>query len=116
MEDIGMETVFFLIIVGVGAFALIWVMRKSRPETDLAARHKPNRADRSNELLKTPPDSRLTHKEEMWEARRKLASQGFGARKRFVPKSEAARESQYDGYSRRHRHHLTANEHVKEAE
>jgi len=109
-----METIYFLISIGVCAFVVVWVARRSKTETNFAGKRTPTETDPAHKLLKTPADNRLSHKEEIWERRRKHATKGFSAPKPFVPKSEAAKAAQYDGYSRRHRHHLTASEHVKE--
>jgi hypothetical protein len=108
-----MEIIYFLIIIGVCAFAVVWAMRRSKTETISATKHTQTKANQSSDMLSTPADNRLSHKEKMWETRCKQARKGFSAPNRFVPRSEAAKEAEYDGYSRRHRHHLTATEHVK---
>ena len=59
-------------------------------------------------------DSPLSHKEELWERRRNQAAKDFTAVQLFVPKSEATDEPEYDGYSRRDRHHVTKTSHVAE--
>ena len=109
-----METIYFLIFIGICAFAVVWVTRRSKSETNLTSRRSPDRNKKSVDKLLTPADNRLAHKKELWEARRKHATKGFSSRKQFVPRFEATKEAEYDGYSRRDRHHLTASEHVKE--
>ena len=109
-----METIYFLIFIGVCAFAVVWVTRRSKSKTSLASRRNSKKATFVNESLTTPANNSLSHKEEIWDRRRKQATKGFSAPKKFVPKFEAATEAQYDGYSRRDRHHLTASEQVKE--
>ena len=109
-----METIYFLIFIGVCAFAVVWATRRSNSDTSLGSRRKPTQNKVPADKLITPADNRLAHKNELWEARRKHATKGFGSRKQFIPKFEAAKEAQYDGYSRRDRHHLTATEQVKE--
>ena len=109
-----METIYFLVFIGVCAFAVVWATRRSKTDTDLGSRRAPTRNNLHSDKLHTPTDNRLAHKKELWEARREHATKGIGSRKQFIPKFEAAREAEYDGYSRRDRHHLTASEHVKE--
>jgi len=99
-----METIFFLVFVGICAFAVVWVTRASKAKTDLALKNK-----RKNQVagkLTTPLDSTLSHREEIWEKRRNLAAKGFVETQSFIPKSEAGAAPAYDGYSRRHRHHV----------
>ena len=109
-----METIVFLIFIGVCAFAVVWATRKSKSGTHLAGRRNSKKARLVNESLTTPASNRLSHKEEIWNRRCKQATKGIGTPKKFVPKFEAAAEAQYDGYSRRDRHHVTPSEQVKE--
>ena len=107
-----METIYFLIFIGVCAFAVVWATRRSKT----GSRRKPTRNKIASEKLFTPVDNRLAHKNQLWEARREQANKGVNSGKMFVPKFEAAQEAQYDGYSRRDRHHLTATERVRREE
>jgi len=109
-----METIYFLIFIGVCAFAVVWMTRRSHTKTDLAGRRTSTKTGVVEKSLATPVSNRLSNKNEIWEQRRKQATKGFSSRKQFVPKFEAAKEAQYDGYSRRDRHHVTASEQVKE--
>lgn len=109
-----MEAIYFLLFIGVCAFAVVWATRRPKAETNLAGKRATRKAKSPAELLTTPADNRLSHREEIWKLRRKQAKKGFSNNKKFVPKFEAAKEAEYDGYSRRDRHHLTVNEHVKE--
>jgi hypothetical protein len=109
-----METIYFLMFIGVCAFAVVWATRRSKANTDLGRGRTPTRNNLVSDKLHTPAENRLSHKKELWEARRKQATKGFSSRKQFVPKFEAAKEAQYDGYSRRDRHHVTVSEQVKE--
>lgn len=99
-----METIFFLVFVGICAFAVVWATRASKVKTDLAAKNKRNNAAIGK--LATPLDSTLSHRDAIWEKRRKLAATGFVESQSFIPKSEAGAAPIYDGYSRRHRHHV----------
>lgn len=109
-----METIYFLIFVGVCAFLVVWATNKSSRKADLAKKRKTGRTTAAqSDKLAHPLDNRLAHKEEIWEQRRKHATKGFTATQNFIPKSSGA-EPEYDGYSRRDRHHLTNTGHVKE--
>lgn len=109
-----METLIFLLFIGIciGIFAL--AARKSKYKKDLARRRSHDGFRKPAEKSLHSLDSRLANKDEIWKARQKLASEGLAATKLFVPKSELEAESQYDGYSRRDRHHLTKTANVKE--
>ena len=109
-----METIYFLVFIGVCAFAVVWATRRSKTGTDLGSRRTPTRNNLHSDKLLTPGNNRLAHKNELWEARRKHATKGINSRQQFIPKSEAAKEAQYDGYSRRDRHHVSPTEAVKE--
>jgi hypothetical protein len=106
LEEFRMNTVIFLIFVGVCAFVAVWLTRRPGKNEDLA---KP-----TSEKLTPTTQSRLSDKEEVWEARRKFAEKELASFQRFVPKSEAEERSGYDGYSRRDRHHLTSKARAKE--
>ena len=108
-----METVYFLIFIGVCAFVVVWATRKPGADTDLAHHNPRARDNQAEKLLKTPADSRLAHKEEIWDERRRRAKKGFNSPGQFVPRFETTQEPEDDGYSRRDRHHVTAHEHVK---
>jgi hypothetical protein len=109
-----METIYFLIFVGVCACAVVWATRNTKKKTNLAARNKARQAKMSSDKLATPADARLAHKRQIWEARKHLVTEGYDGRQSFIPKSVAGGDPEYDGYSRRDRHHLTRSGHVKE--
>ena len=97
-----MNTVIFLIFVGVCAFVAVWLTRRPGNTGKSQDRVKPT----SEKLTPTSHD-RLSHKEEIWEARRQFAQKNLSSVQRYVPKSEASDQPEYDGFSRRDRHHLT---------
>ena len=109
-----METIYFLVFIGVCAFAVVWATRRSKTGTDLGSRRAPTHNNLHSDKLQVPANNRLAHKKELWEARCKHATKGIGSGERFIPKFEAAKEAQYDGYSRRDRHHVSPTEAVKE--
>lgn len=96
------EIVVFFVFIAVCGFALVWASRKTKSEDDLA--HK-QRVARRNKLL-APRDTVMAHKEEVWTSRRQHATVGVTATNRFVPKSETSDVPEYDGFSRRDRHHV----------
>jgi hypothetical protein len=108
-----METIYFLIFVGLCAFGVVWVTR-SRSKIDLAPKRKARAAKAASDKLATPLDNRLSHKEQIWETRQTRASKGFTEDQTFVPKSVAGDAPQYDGYSRRDRHHVAPTGKAKE--
>ena len=108
-----METIYFLIFIGVCVVLAIWAMHKPGKKTNLASRGPIPRTGLKSDKLAPPLDSRLSNKNEIWALRRKQASEGYAAKQSFIPKS-AGKEPEYDGYSRRDRHHVTSKEHIKE--
>jgi len=105
-----METIYFLIIVGICAFAVVWFSGRVERKRSLG---KKTQFKQPSEKLIPTSHNRLSRKDEIWEARRKFADKDLTARRRFVPKSEAAAEPEYDGFSRRARHHLAPTGQVK---
>ena len=110
-----METIYFLVFIGVCAVAVIWATRRSKTPTDLAAKRKPGRTAQSEKLAR-PLDNRLSHREQVWNERRTRTSKGYVEQQSFVPKSESRGAPEYDGYSRRDRHHVTPSGLLKESE
>lgn len=110
-----MEIVVFFVFVAVCAFALVWASKKTKAETDLAHKQRVARNNDRSEKLVAPRDSLLAHKDEVWETRRHHATVGVESTNKFVPKSETSDAPEYDGYSRRNRHHVRErNAQVKE--
>ncbi len=110
-----MEIVVFFVFIAVCAFALVWASRKTRSETELARRKRQDRNKSSADKLAAPRDNLLSHNDQVWQSRRQHATSGVEATNRFVPKSEDSGTPEYDGYSRRDRHHvMDPNAHIKE--
>jgi hypothetical protein len=105
LEVFRMNTVIFLIFVGVCAFVAVWLTRRPGKRQDLA---KPT----SEKLTPTSHD-RLSQKEEIWEARRQFAQKNLSSVKKYVPKSAVSDQPEYDGFSRRDRHHLKPARRIK---
>jgi hypothetical protein len=110
-----MEIVIFFAFIGVCAFALVWASRKTKSEAELARQQRIKRnAERSDKLV-SPRDSLLSHGDQVWQSRRQHANSGVEKVNPYVPKSEASDGPEYDGYSRRNRHHVRdRNAHIKE--
>ena len=101
-----MEIVVFFGFIAVCAFALVWASRKTRSEKELAGAARRKRNESRSEKLKTPRDSLLAHNDQVWQSRRQHHTTGVEDTNRFVPKSAAADTPEYDGFSRRDRHHV----------
>jgi hypothetical protein len=103
-----MEIVYFIMFVAACAMLLLWATRKSgRRRKDHAllreqARLKKQQAD----LLSTPSSYLLANRSEVWAKKRQNGAEDVIVTNRFVPKSVSAGEPEYDGFSRRDRHHV----------
>lgn len=101
-----MEIIVFFAFIAVCALALLWASKRSKSEADLVRKQRLARTGTRAEKLVSPRDSVLAHREEVWQNRRKHATVGVTATNRFVPKSDTIDAPEYDGYSRRDRHHV----------
>lgn len=109
-----MEIVYFLSFIGICFVILLFVTRSSRRGKELTGKQR-NVLSSGTEKLKTPADTVMAHRDELWQMRRRDSTMGVVRTNRFVPKSESSFEPEYDGYSRRDRHHLTPKPtHIKE--
>lgn len=98
-----MKTILFMLFIAAGIALLLWAMNRSKTRVDLA----PRKSKRAKDKLSTPVDTLLAHKNQMWETRRKRALRESREQQTFVPRFEQKEAPEYDGYSRRDRHHLT---------
>ena len=111
-----MEIVIFFTFIGVCAFALVWASRKTKSESELARQQRIQRNAERSDKLASPRDNLLSHGDQVWQSRRQHANSGVEDVNKFVPKSEAGDEPEYDGYSRRNRHHVRdRSAHIKES-
>ena len=101
-----MEIVVFFVFIAVCGFALVWASRKTKAETKLAHKQRLSRNKDTAEKLLVPRDNLMAHKDEVWQSRRHHATAGVVHTNQFVPKSEASGVPEYDGFSRRDRHHV----------
>lgn len=101
-----MELVYFIAFVAACAALVFWALqRRDSKKIDLAQQRK--RADKKAraELLETPADYTLSHPGQPWHTRQHPATSGVVRTNTFALRSEGA-EPEYDGYSRRDRHHV----------
>ncbi len=82
-----METIYFLIFIGVCAFAVVWATLRSKAGTSLGSRSTPTKNKLPADKLRTPVDNRLAHKNELWEARGRQATKGSTLVKSLFPSS-----------------------------
>lgn len=108
-----MEIIYFLAFVVVCACLVMWATGKSKKETELALRRQTKAKKARAELLETPAEYTLARPDQLWFTRKNKADLGVIPTNLFTPKSLAP-EPEYDGYSRRDRHHVTDNNaHIK---
>jgi hypothetical protein len=100
-----MEIVYFIAFIVVCAFLVIWSTGKSRKETELAQHRKTKIKKSRADLLETPADYTLSRPDQLWFTRKQASALGVTRTNSFVPRSQAL-EPEYDGYSRRDRHHV----------
>ena len=101
-----MEIVIFFAFIAVCAFALVWASNKSKAEADAAQAQRSQRNKSFAEKLEAPRDSLLAHNDQVWQSRRQHATTGVVATNKFIPRSDDSGSPEYDGYSRRDRHHV----------
>lgn len=101
-----MEIVIFFAFVAICALALLWASRKTKAETDLAHRKRAHRNRHRADKLVAKREALMSKNDAVWETRRHHATTGVDRVNRFAPKSESAGIPEYDGYSRRDRHHV----------
>ena len=109
-----MQLVLFIVFVVVCALLLCWATGNSRKKAGLAHEKKLREREARSRQLETPAVYTLADPNQPWHTRRHPAKLGVVRTNAFAPKSESA-GPEYDGYSRRDRHHLTdPDAHVKE--
>ncbi len=101
-----MEIVIFFVFVAVCALALLWASRKTKAETELEQRKRAHRNRQRAEKLVAKREALLSKNDAVWETRRHHATTGVDRVNRFAPKSASGDIPEYDGYSRRDRHHV----------
>jgi hypothetical protein len=103
-----MEIVYFIIFIAACVGLVMWATGKSgsKKKADKALKSKAKVTQNQSELLTTPANYLLANRGQLWENKRKHAAEDVIVTNRFVPKSVSAGEPEYDGFSRRDRHHV----------
>jgi len=117
-----MEIVYFISFVVLCALILKWAFGRSAKKAELAQKRNKLRRKQQSELLSTPTSYVLSRGDEVWRKKREKGAEDVIVTNRFVPKSTSAGEPEYDGYSRRDRHHVVVGtayikdeDHIEEA-
>ena len=99
---------WFLFIVFVAACALLLFRATSKPRNRISAKQERQLKERKAraQLLETPAVYTLSRPGQPWHTRNDPATLGVSRTNRFSPKSRST-DPEYDGYSRRDRHHVT---------
>jgi len=106
LEACRMEIVYFISFVVLCALILRWAFSRSAKNAEKARKRNRVRQKRQAELLSTPTNYVLSRGDEVWRKKREKGAEDVIVTNRFAPKSETAGEPEYDGYSRRDRHHV----------
>jgi len=122
-----MEIIYFIMFVAACAVLLMWAAGKSGRQRKQQAktrglREKARGKQQQADLLSTPSNYLLANRGEVWRQKRQKAAEDVIVTNRFVPKSVSAGEPEYDGFSRRDRHHVVVGtahikkeDHIEEA-
>lgn len=103
-----METLLFVAFVAVFGLIVFLPVHKSRQQTELRRRQRAQKKETAiSNRLSTPADNLMSHKREVWQKRQQKVRRDAAERPDFIPRFEKAKDGEYDGYSRRDRHHLT---------
>jgi len=102
-----MEIIYFIMFVAACAILLMWAAGKSGSKRKQQAKKRAIRGKQKQaDLLSTPSTYLLANRGEVWRQKRQKAAEDVIVTNRFVPKSVSAGEPEYDGFSRRDRHHV----------
>lgn len=109
-----MELFLFIVFVAACALLLFRATKKSKDKVGLDHEHKVKERQARAKLLETPAVYTLACPDQPWHTRHRLDSTGVEQTNPYAPKSESA-GPEYDGYSRRDRHHVTdLDAHIKD--
>jgi hypothetical protein len=100
-----MEIVIFVSLVALVVIGLIWANSRSEKRPDAAQQRREQLRKARKELLETPANYTLSRPDQVWHTRRHGATMGVTRTNAFVARS-LGQDPEYDGYSRRDRHHL----------
>jgi hypothetical protein len=113
-----MEVIYFVAFVAMCAVILLAVGRASRKKhAELARKQKEELKKAHFDKLSTPSNYLLARSHDIWHSKRNKAAEDVIVTNRYAPRSQSAGEAEYDGYSRRDRHHVfVGSAHIKEAD
>lgn len=108
-----MEIVIFVSLVGAIVIGTLWASGRSKKRPTPAQLRQEKLKKARKELLETPANYTLSRPDQPWHTRRRGATMGVNRTNAFVARS-LGQDPEYDGYSRRDRHHvLDRNAHIK---
>ena len=110
-----MEWLLFVVFVAACALLLFKATRQSKKKVDLEHERKLKERKARAQLLETPAVYTLARPDQPWHTRRQPATTGVSRPEPLKPRFES-NDPQYDGYSRRDRHHIADVEVVIEDE
>ena len=109
-----METLLFVVFIAVFGLIIFLPMNRNRKQNLKRKIHNRPVQQTKSDLLTTPSDTVMAHRREVWAKRQKRVNRtGVEEHQDFVPKFEKSETPEYDGYSRRGRHHLTPSASLK---
>lgn len=109
-----MELFLFIVFVVACALLLFRASKKSKQKVDVDHERKAKERQARAKLLETPAVYTLARPDQPWHTREKLANTGVEQTNVYEPRSEST-GPEYDGYSRRDRHHITdLDAHIKD--
>jgi hypothetical protein len=100
-----MEIVLFVSFIAVCAFVVILASSKSKKRANPSQERKERLKTARKDLLRTPVNYTLSRPDQSWHTRRNSATTGVTRTNAFVARS-LGQDPEYDGYSRRDRHHV----------
>ena len=80
--------------------------KSKKKNAELSAKRKTVAQTQRTKMLTTPSDYLLANRDHVWQKKRQIAAEDVIITNRFALRSEAGREPEYDGFSRRDRHHV----------
>ena len=115
-----MKLVLFISIIVVCAFALAWLLTKTRQSQNPASLRKQQKKKLRTDLLATPADYTLVRQAEMWQTKKLRAYDHDNGATPYAPKTSLKGPRHVDGFSRRDRHdvfvgtaHVVDDDHVE---
>lgn len=98
---------YFIAFIVACVLVVAWMTDKSKKRNAaLAAKRKFKVRNQRTDKLATPSDYLLTNRDHVWQRKRATAAEDVIVTNRFVPRSQSMGEAEYDGFSRRDRHHV----------